>query len=506
MKILFSIFHPGFVRHFTPALRMLCGEGWSVHLAFHNEKMSAEEWTRDLREGNPNVTYNVKSPRRSDAWAKPAHRLRQMRNYAMYFDPRYAKAHRLRDFAAQEIVPKDRAIVERVAAEPDARREFDRRLEMAERSIPTDPQIDAFIAEHAPDVFLVTPLVTFTSPQVDYVKSARAMGIPSALCVASWDNLTNKGMIREIPDRVIVWNEAQAEEAVTLHGASRDELIVTGAQSFDHWFEARPSRDKETFMRERGLDPASALISYFCSSTSISPNEIEFIRQWHGAVRNARDPRVAGAAILARPHPMNDQPWEDLDALGLANFDVWPRNSPGPFTAEGRRDYFDAIHHSAAVVGLNTSAQVEAGLIGKPVLTILSEDIPLTLYGTTDTVHFHHLVGVNGGLLHVAASFEEHVRQLARAIDGDPEMAARSRRFTHSFIRPHGLERPAAPMLADAIRCVASLKPRQRPLESAAPSPMLGRLLGNEFSFEDLKPKRKEKPAQADKASSTGVG
>ena len=35
-----------------------------------------------------------------------------------------------------------------------------------------------------------------------------------ALPVLSWDNLTNKGLIRVQPDQVFVWNEAQKAEAV----------------------------------------------------------------------------------------------------------------------------------------------------------------------------------------------------------------------------------------------------------------------------------------------------
>jgi hypothetical protein len=293
------------------------------------------------------------------------------------------------------------------------------------------------------------------------------------------------------------------EEAVTLHGMPRRRVIVTGAQSFDHWFEFQPSRGREEFMREQGFEPHRDLILYLCSSTSISPREIELIREWHDAVRSSDDPRVGGAAILVRPHPMNKQPWEDLDQLGLKNFAVWPRDSVGPFDPQSRRDYFDSIYHAAAVVGLNTSGQVEAGLMGKPVLTLLSENIPHTLYGTVDTVHFQHLLSVNGGLLHVAQSFEEHVQQLSRAIHGDPAMAERSHRFTEAFIRPHGLDRPAAPILADAIRSIAALTPHRRPLESALIAPLVRRLLEPLAERENArrKPKAKLKttPAPASK-------
>jgi hypothetical protein len=471
MKILFSVYHPGFIRHFERALGILCDEGHSIHIAFHNEKVSAQEWTRELREAHPQITMSVKAPRRSDEWTDLARRVRTTRDYLMYFDPRYAAAHRLRANAAREMLPGDRAWVERWVRVPGLRGVLNYLLHLVERALPGDPQVDAFVAQHAPDVLLITPLVIFNPPQVEYIKAARKLGIPSALLVASWDNLTNKGQMRELPDRVIVWNEAQAEEAVTLHGMPRHRVVVTGAQSFDHWFESQPSRSRESFLRERGLDPDSDLILYLCSSTSISPNEIEFVRQWHDAVRKSRDPRVARAAILVRPHPMNKQPWEQLDSL--PNFCAWPRNTLDSFNPQGRRDYFDSMYHAAAVVGLNTSGQVEAGIVGKPVLTLLSKDIPHTLYGTTDTIHFQYLLEFNGGLLHVAGSFAEHLDHLTRSISGDPEMLARSRRFTEAFIRPHGIARPATPILAEAMRSLLAIRPRRPILDRIFLEPIL---------------------------------
>lgn len=245
-------------------------------------------------------------------------------------------------------------------------------------------------------------------------------------------------------------------------------------------------------MRELGLDAESDLILHLCSSTSISPKEIEFVRQWHDEIRKSTDARIAKAAILVRPHPLNKQPWDQLD--DLQNFAVWPRDSIGPFNPQGRADYFDSIYHAAVVVGLNTSGQVEAGLIRRPVLTLLSADSPLTLRGTTDTLHFKHLISVKGGLLHVARSFDEHVQHLGRAIAGDPAMVERSRRFTQAFIRPHGMDRPAAPILADAIRSVGAVKPR-RPMLYRALEPILRPLLRQAASRE-LAQKRSKKIAR----------
>jgi hypothetical protein len=468
MKVLFVMHHPGFVRHFQETLGILQNEGHSVHIAFQNDKFGIDAGTGEL---HPDITFSTDAPRRTDAWTNLSKSIRSMRDYIMYFDPRYASAHRLRANAARELYDADRALVERIVRVPGMRRVFNYLLYLAERTLPGDPQVDAYVAQHAPDVVLLTPLVLFNPLQVDYIKSARRLGIPSALCVASWDNLTNKGQMKDLPDQVFLWNEAQAEEAVALHGMPRHRVVVTGAQSFDRWFDFKPSRSKEAFLRERGFEPGSDLILYLSSSKSIAPNETEFVREWHDAIRAARDPRVARAALLVRPHPTNALPWEQVDSL--TNVRVWPTQTIDSFAAQGRHDYFDSMYHADAVVGLNTSGQVEAGLIGKPVLTLLSSDIPHTVRGTTDTIHFQHLLHFNGGLLHVARSFDEHIDHLARALADAPGMAARSRRFTEAFIRPQGIDQPAAPVLAGAIRSLSAVKPRRRILDQVFLEPVV---------------------------------
>ena len=44
------------------------------------------------------------------------------------------------------------------------------------------------------------------------------------------DHLTTKGLIHEVPDRVLVWNEAE-ERAIALHSVAESQVLVTGAQA-----------------------------------------------------------------------------------------------------------------------------------------------------------------------------------------------------------------------------------------------------------------------------------
>jgi hypothetical protein len=74
-----------------------------------------------------------------------------------------------------------------------------------------------------------------------------------------------------------------------------------------------------------------------------------------------------------------------------------------------------------------------------------------------DCPHFDHLRSVGGGLIVATESMEEHADGLARAVRGDgaEEAEERARAFVASFIRPHGIDRPATPATVDALRSLA---------------------------------------------------
>ncbi len=95
------------------------------------------------------------------------------------------------------------------------------------------------------------------------------------------------------------------------------------------------------------------------------------------------------------------------------------------------------MYHSAGAVGINTSAQIECGIVGRPVFSIRTPAYRRTQDGT---LHFRHLTSEGGGLLRLADDFETHVRQIASALD-DPEGTRRQiEGFVKAFTRPHGLD------------------------------------------------------------------
>src|SRR5687767_5804918 len=229
MRILFLLGATSRIRNFHDALTILADAGHVVQLTGRLRKGSFELPKTVKHE---RISGRVNPTQRNDEWRDVVDLLRGARDYVRYFNPRYAQARRLVR-RAYEIAPTE--VVQFCDRHPSVERHWQLAagaLALCEELIPADPGFEAFLREEQPDIILVTPLVTFESYQTDYVKAAHRLGIPIAFIPFSWDNLTNKGLMRIQPDRVLVWNDVQRREAIELHGCAPDDVVVTGAARF----------------------------------------------------------------------------------------------------------------------------------------------------------------------------------------------------------------------------------------------------------------------------------
>ena len=467
LRILFVFRHGGYVRNFESLLVELAERGHDVHALLGHDRMRWLQGRRPpieiIAERHARVTWSVAEDTR-DTLTRPANGLRITLDWLRYLEPEYARAPKLRARVEERVPPRvRRALLRLGAATPAGRVVLRRFLSAVEKALPPSRALAAQLARHAPDVVCVTPLVDMGNNQPDVLRAARTIGVPGVLCVASWDNLTNKGLIRGEPDLVTVWNELQREEAVALHRRPPETVVATGAQSYDHWFTWRRQRSRGEFCAEVGLDPDRPFVAFLGSSPFIAPKEVDFARRWVEALR-AADAPVRDVGVLVRPHPQNGEQWREADLSGLAGIAVWPRGGADPVDSASRADFHDTLEFCAAVVGINTSALIESAVVGRPVLTILAADFRETQEGT---LHFEHLRRAGGGVLIEASDLDEHIAQLSAVLRGDDGFAARNRRFLEVFVRPHGLEHPAASLLADALERAAATGPRALPAPGA---------------------------------------
>ncbi len=455
LRILFFLLAANFDRVFGNFLEELLEHGHEVRVVVEKQKPhllpGGGALLDSLAERYPSFSYGYEPPR-DDEWLRARTACRHALDYLRYLEPAFEDATDLRARASERapaaVLRLDRLLV----ASPQARRLATAVLRRLEAALPIDGALRKQLAAAEPDVVLVSPLVGLGSKQSDWVRVARELGIPSVLPVASWDNLTNKGVLKDVPTLTVVWNETQAEEAVALHGVPRERVRVSGAHAFDHWFGRVSDRPREAFLAEVGL-PAGPYLVYAGSSAFITGDETAFASEWISRLRRSSHAAVRELGVLVRPHPQNAAGWAAFEPPD-ARVAIWPRAGASPTDEAKRADYFDTLHHAEGVFGINTSALVEASVLRRPSFTLVTDAFRGRQEGT---LHFAHLAGAGGPLV-TARSFEEHHDQLAAALAEPTLHAERIERFLEHFVRPHGLATPAAHLAALAVEEAAALQ------------------------------------------------
>jgi hypothetical protein len=448
--IVFELGVPATIRHFDRVIAALENRGYKVTRT-HAAKDTFPLQQRCISQEDHRRILARYAMLRRDGQGPLAYLLRCARDYILYQKPAFAESLITKERVLHHLelgLPGDGNVLgQRLlnliqGRSMEAIDLLDQALLAIEETIEADADVLKTFRALQPDLLCVTPYVLTQYGQEEVVKCAKAMGIPVIFFVNSWDNLTTKGVVKIKPDATIVWNEVQVREAIELHGIPADRIFITGAPRFDAFFERRPEIDRETFCEKHRLDPGRPIIAYLGSSNMISSNEIDFVRIWIDGIRTAGAESLSKANIILRPHPKFTDGWNErygkLPGVAVCASKILNDDSL----------LYHCLYHSRAVVGANTSAELEAAILHKPVFSI--KDDSYFASGQKGTVHYRYLLQENGGVVQSSNSLEEHLMQLEAELK-QGEIPARTKEFLQMFLRPCGLDVPAAESTADQI-------------------------------------------------------
>jgi hypothetical protein len=484
MRILFAALHNGYYRNLDSVVEELARRGHDIYLGAEREDSAfgGQPIVDRLTTAYPNVTAGRIATRDPESLFLPA-KIRLAIDYLRYLEPSYGPGSGL-PVRARERTPTGmlRLSTSRPLAFRPIRRLVNRALNAVDQAVPESPDIEGFLDQHRPDLLVITPLIGLVaSSQIDLLRSAMRRGIPTAVMVWSWDHLSSKAIIRDVPDALLVWNEIQKREAMTMHRVPEARIVVTGAQCYDRWFGRLPSRSREAFVRLAGLPDNRPYVMWTGSALLPgSPPESRIFMRWASHLRRSNDPRVRDLPILLRPHPSRTVEWADGEWRSVGNVVMF--GGP-PVDDQGRADYFDSLYYSAAVVGITTSAFLEAAIVDRPVMSFYADDL---VPEHEASLHFQYLANAEHGLLTMGDSLEQHAQQLASVVAGPFEdLLRRQRRFVHEFLRPRGMNVPATLVVADALERL----PATRRSRAATSPSMLGKLGWAQFQRLERNPR-----------------
>jgi hypothetical protein len=447
-RILFigrSIAH---ISYFESIVSALQARGADVELLFDeawSKSWSTGEKNRldELRDENPDIKLGW-SVRRADRWREALFAMRELRSYRSYLtraETTKFYIDRWRNYLVPAFAKRSQMTFWRVLLKTGL---ADLLMRALERAAPCDPQVLALLREKRPDALVVTPANMRFSEETDYLKAARRLGVPTALPVLSWDNLSTKGLIQIEPDQVFVWNEAQYEDAIHIHKIPPRKVTIAGAPFFDKWFdEGFDLADRAAFCKRVGFDPDRKILLYLGSSANIASDESWFVEAVAARLAKSPDPVAAGAQILIRPHPANAKIYGRLEEKGMR---VWPRDGALPETREQFALMRETFRHADAALGVNTSGMVDAVLADIPVFTIR---IPRYADTQSNSRHFRQMTAARA--LYLQEDVTEFCKDLSAVFAGNDPLAPRRRAFSEAFARPCGAWRAAGDVIAEAI-------------------------------------------------------
>jgi hypothetical protein len=280
--------------------------------------------------------------------------------------------------------------------------------------------------------------------EIEYVKAARKLKLPSVVQAYSWDNLTTKGRFHVLPDRLLVWDDLHERAAREIHHVPPERIVRTGAPFFDKWLDVPEVEPRDAFLRRVGID--NAFVLYVGSSKSIARDETTVVEGIRAALAASEDESLRNAWIVVRPHPANADSWRKLN---VDHSVVWPAEARLPESDEDIGMFASSVRHALAVVGVNTSAMIDAVALDAPTAAILVDAFEGTQAGTE---HFRALA--DAGAIAVVASAFELTGYLGRLKSGeDPTRDGRQ-----AFLRTHlrSATASAGEAGADEIEAIAT--------------------------------------------------
>lgn len=216
-----------------------------------------------------------------------------------------------------------------------------------------------------PDVFHID--------DVHFLAEAKYRGIRTVGMVRSWDNITNKGLFRIKPNKIIVNNEVIRDEAMQYEDMKSKDVFVAGMPQLDYYFnESRSGR--EEFFRRIGFDSQKPLILFSPWGDRFIDTDWKILQILKEARNNGEI--SADSQFLVR-FPPND-------TVSLGNFvpdDHFHIEQPAQSFKEGvardqelNRDAMthlaDSLHYSNLVIAYTTSLNIDACAFDKPIIGI----------------------------------------------------------------------------------------------------------------------------------------
>ena len=233
---------------------------------------------------------------------------------------------------------------------------------------------------------VITPDIILPTDRM-FLRAAKSRGIKTIGMVRSWDNLTAKGVIQILPDRLIAQTNQMKLEAIKYADMPEENIAVLGVPQFDNYFR-QPKFSRTEFLKSLDIPANRRLI--LCApffDTYSTSSGIKIINTLARAIDSGKLSPDLHLLVRYRPESMPED-FSEEKIITHPNITITIPYSL-PFLRKNKRpDYefsasdmdmlFNSIYFSDVTINTISTLTVDAMALDKPVINIRFDGDPGT--------------------------------------------------------------------------------------------------------------------------------
>jgi hypothetical protein len=288
-----------------------------------------------------------------------------------------------------------------------------------------------FFEKYKPDLIFLAHL--FDSLEIAMLREAKKRNIYSIGFINSWDKLTARGMIRLLPNKLVVFNEIVRKEALDFADMKSKDIFISGIPQYDQYINSKLS-SRHDFYKKVGIDPVKRILVYAPMGKYFSNSDWDIIDLLHEWFAKKLLPEDSELLVRFQPNDFLDEeeikkrPWLIYDYPGV-RFSK-KRGVDWDMSFADLQHLTDTLNYASLFVCYATSLSIDAAIFDKPVINIGFEVKEKQKLSQTPT-HFyktaHYKKAATTGGIRFVKSPEELLEWIKKYLE-HPELDSEGRK------------------------------------------------------------------------------
>ena len=302
-------------------------------------------------------------------------------------------------------------------------------------------EVSSILRHENPDLVFCPDVVQ--DMDVIVLREAKRLGIATAGLVSGWDNLTNPGLLRIVPDTLLVHSPWLKRAAVDLQGIPEEKIKMVGIPQYDSFFRKDFLKPRVEFLQSLGIDPKSRLILFAAmGSQRLAPYEWETPQMINDAIERGDLP--PDCLVAARPHPK----------YGIGGYAKKPEgrhlliDEPAKYLSASveswdmERKHMDhlanILYHADVVVTGASTITIDAAVLDRPVINVVFDGkhtLPDFQSIRKNYYHFTHYIAlVKTKGMRLVFSEKELIGWIKKYLDNPSLDREERKQVVHDFV------------------------------------------------------------------------